>query len=41
MKIGYMQSAPCTDTNDRSPLSPRSSSCMMRPYATLFRPAHP
>src|SRR2546430_10999014 len=38
-RMGYMQSAPCTETKERSPLSPRSSSCMMRPYATLFSPA--
>ena len=30
-KIGYMTSAPCTEANDRTPLSPRSSSCMMSP----------
>src|SRR5687768_13205394 len=39
--MGYMASAPCTDANERIPESPRSSSCMMRPYATLFSPAHP
>ncbi len=40
-KIGYITRAPCTDANERSPESPRSSSCMMIPYATLFRPAQP
>ncbi len=30
-KIGYMTSAPCTDANDRTPESPRSSSCMISP----------
>src|SRR5437588_739168 len=30
-KMGYMTSAPCTEANDRTPLSPRSSSCMMSP----------
>ncbi len=39
--IGYITSAPCTDTNERRPESPRSSSCMMRPYATGPSPAQP
>ncbi len=30
-KIGYITRAPCTDANERSPESPRSSSCMIRP----------
>src|SRR5690349_4331005 len=29
--IGYMTSAPCTDTKLRRPESPRSSSCVIRP----------
>ena len=40
-KIGYITSAPCTDANDRTPLSPRSSSCMINPYETLLSPAQP
>ena len=39
--MGYITKAPCTEAKDRIPLSPRSSSCMMRPYATLLRPAQP
>ena len=39
--MGYMTSAPWTEANDRTPLSPRSSSCMMSPYAMLLMPAHP
>src|SRR5580698_6971900 len=35
-RIGYMTSAPWTDTKLRSPESPRSISCMMSPYSTLF-----
>ena len=31
VKIGYITRAPCTDANERMPLSPRSSSCMIRP----------
>ena len=30
-KIGYMTRADWTDTKERSPESPRSSSCMIRP----------
>ena len=29
--IGYMTSEDCTETNERSPESPRSSSCVIRP----------
>src|SRR5579859_2199617 len=39
--IGYMHSADCTLTNERTPLSPRSSSCMTSPYSTLDMPAQP
>ena len=39
--IGYITSPPCTDANERSPESPRSSSCITRPYATLLIPAQP
>jgi hypothetical protein len=39
--IGYMTRAPCTEQNERTPESPRSSSCMMSPYATLLSPAQP
>ena len=31
VKIGYITRPPCTDTKLRRPLSPRSSSCMIRP----------
>src|SRR5207302_350001 len=40
-KIGYMTRAPCTDAKERTPESPRSSSCMISPYATLLSPAQP
>ena len=30
--IGYITSAPCTEAKLRSPESPRSSSCITRPY---------
>ena len=39
--MGYMHSADCTLTKERTPLSPRSSSCVIRPYSTLFMPAQP
>jgi len=31
--IAWIASAPCTDANERTPESARSSSCMIRPYA--------
>jgi hypothetical protein len=40
-KIGYMTSDPCTDANERSPESPRSSSCIASPYDTAPTPAQP
>ncbi len=40
-RIGYITSAPCTHTKLRRPESPRSSSCMISPYSTLFMPAQP
>jgi cyclohexa-1,5-dienecarbonyl-CoA hydratase len=40
VKMGHITSDPCTETNERRPESPRSSSCMMRPLATGPRPAH-
>ena len=36
-----MTRADWTDTNERRPESPRSSSCMMSPYAMLSRPGSP
>ena len=30
-KIGYITSEPCTETNERRPESPRSSSCIASP----------
>src|SRR6267378_668522 len=40
-RIGYITSAPCTETKLRNPESPRSSSCVINPYATLDIPAQP
>ena len=40
-RIGYITSELCTEANDRTPLSQRSSSCMIRPYITLLRPGPP
>src|SRR5215470_4321391 len=40
-KMGYITSEDCTLTNDRMALSPRSSSCITRPYSTLPMPAQP
>ena len=34
VRMGYITSAPCTETKLRRPESPRSSSCMMSPYST-------
>src|SRR5208282_4261483 len=39
--IGYITSADCTLTNERTPESPRSSSCVTSPYSTFDMPAHP
>src|SRR6266436_3920195 len=39
--IGYITSAPCTETKLRKPESPRSNSCVINPYATLDIPAQP
>ena len=39
--MGYITSPPCTEAKLRRPESPRSSSCMMSPYATLLSPAQP
>src|SRR5215813_9038757 len=39
--MGYITSADCTLTKERTPLSPRSSSCITRPYSTLDIPAQP
>ena len=39
--MGYMTSPPWTEAKERSPESPRSSSCMISPYATFDRPAQP
>jgi hypothetical protein len=41
VRMGYITSAPCTDTKLRSPESPRSSSCMISPYSTFDIPAQP
>ena len=40
-KMGYITSAPCTETKLRTPESTRSSSCMTSPYSTLLMPAQP
>src|SRR5205823_5096901 len=39
--MGYITSADCTLTKDRTPLSPHSSSCITSPYSTFDIPAHP
>src|SRR6476661_662457 len=39
--MGYITSADCTLTNERTPESPRSSSCVTRPYSTFDIPAQP
>src|SRR6185312_15959551 len=39
--MGYITSADCTLTNDRTPESPRSNSCVTRPYSTFDIPAQP
>ena len=39
--IDIMASDPWTEANVRSPLSPRSSSCIIKPAATLPSPPHP
>ena len=39
--MGYITKAPCTEAKLLNPLSPRSSSCIIRPYETLLIPAHP
>ena len=36
-----MTSEPWTEANERSPESPRSSSCMASPYAVADTPAQP
>src|SRR5713226_3561621 len=41
VKIGYITSADCTLTNERTPESPRSSSCVTSPYSTFDMPAQP
>ena len=40
-EIGNIASEPCTDTKDRNPLSPASSSSLATPYAVAEAPAHP
>ncbi len=40
-QIGNIARDPCTDTNDRIPESPASSSREARPYAVADVPAHP
>ncbi len=37
----YIASDPCTETNERKPESPASSSRQARPYATALVPAQP
>src|SRR5271169_902101 len=39
--MGYITSADCTLTNERTPESPRSSSCVTSPYSTFDMPAQP
>src|SRR5258705_6268290 len=39
--MGYITRADCTLTNDRTPESPRSSSCVTSPYSTFDMPAQP
>src|SRR5208282_3011832 len=41
VKMGYITSADCTLTKLRRPESPRSNSCMTRPYSTFDMPAQP
>src|ERR1043165_671207 len=41
VRIGYITRAPWTDTKLLRPESPRSSSCMTRPYSVEFIPAQP
>ncbi len=40
-QIANIASEPCTDTIERSPLSPASSSRQARPYAVALVPAQP
>ncbi len=40
-QIGNIAREPCTETNDRVPESPASSSRQARPYSTLLVPAQP
>ena len=40
-QMGNMESDPWTETKDRNPLSPASSSMQARPYETALIPAHP
>ena len=40
-QIEYIARLPCTDTTERSPESPASSSMQARPYAVALVPAHP
>ena len=40
-QIAYIASDPCTDTIERSPESPASSSRQARPYAVALVPAQP
>src|SRR3984957_7580284 len=39
--MGYITSADCTLTNERTPESPRSNSCVTNPYSTFDIPAQP
>src|SRR5271163_389082 len=39
--MGYITRADCTLTKERTPESPRSSSCVTKPYSTFDIPAHP
>ncbi len=41
VKMGYITRPLCTLAKERRPLSPRSSSCITRPYSTLLMPAQP
>src|ERR1700677_5172549 len=40
-QIAYIASDPCTDTSERRPLSPASSSRHARPYAVAVAPVQP
>ncbi len=40
-QIAYIASEPCTETSERSPESPASSSRQARPYAMALVPAQP